>query len=46
VLMALRDWGARALIPVSALPIGIFTALVGGPTFFFLLRRSMGKGGL
>ena len=39
-------WGARTLIPVSDLPIGIFTALVGGPTFFFLLRRSMGKGGL
>ena len=46
LLIALSDLGARTLIPVSDLPIGIFTALVGGPTFFFLLRRSMGKGGL
>ena len=46
LLIAASDLAARTLVPFADLPIGIFTALVGGPTFFFLLRRSMGKGGL
>ncbi len=44
VLIALADVAARTLIPFADLPIGIFTALVGGPTFFILLRRMMRKG--
>ncbi|WP_293767875.1 iron ABC transporter permease [uncultured Corynebacterium sp.] len=44
VLIALADVAARTLIPFADLPIGIFTALVGGPTFFVLLRRMMRKG--
>lgn len=44
LLIACSDLAARTLIPFADLPIGIFTALVGGPTFFFLLRRTMRKG--
>lgn len=45
VLVTLADLVARTLIPFSDLPIGIFTALVGGPTFFLLLRRTLLKAG-
>ncbi|ANI91235.1 FecCD family ABC transporter permease [Dietzia timorensis] len=45
VLVMLADLAARTLIPFSDLPIGIFTALVGGPTFFLLLRRTLLKAG-
>ncbi|MCI6206111.1 MAG: iron ABC transporter permease [Corynebacterium glucuronolyticum] len=44
VLIAAADVFARTVIPFADLPIGIFTALVGGPTFFYLLRRMMRKG--
>ncbi|PRQ11367.1 ABC transporter permease [Corynebacterium sp. 13CS0277] len=44
VLIGLADIAARTVIPYADLPIGIFTALVGGPTFFVLLRRMMRKG--
>ncbi|WP_313548318.1 iron ABC transporter permease [Corynebacterium sp.] len=44
LLIAGADIGARTIIPFADLPIGIFTALVGGPTFFVLLRRMMKKG--
>lgn len=44
VLIGFADVVARTLIPFADLPIGIFTALVGGPTFFVLLRRMMRKG--
>lgn len=43
-LIGLADIGSRTLIPFADLPIGIFTALVGGPTFFILFRRMMRKG--
>ena len=36
--LPVADLAARTLIPFADLPIGIFTALVGGPTFFILLR--------
>ncbi|WKD60467.1 Hemin transport system permease protein HmuU [Corynebacterium ciconiae DSM 44920] len=39
------DLVARILISYSELPIGIFTALVGGPMFFMLLRRNLLKRG-
>ncbi|MCZ9309823.1 FecCD family ABC transporter permease [Corynebacterium uberis] len=41
VLVTASDLAARVAIPYADLPIGVFTALVGGPTFFILLRRSM-----
>ncbi|MCQ9352671.1 iron ABC transporter permease [Corynebacterium sp. 153RC1] len=44
LLISLSDLAARTTIPFADLPIGIFTALVGGPTFFVLLRRMMRKG--
>ncbi|EFM44658.1 iron chelate uptake ABC transporter, FeCT family, permease protein [Corynebacterium accolens ATCC 49726] len=44
VLIGFADVAARTMIPFADLPIGIFTALVGGPTFFILLRRMMRKG--
>lgn len=44
VLIGFADVAARTLIPFADLPIGIFTALVGGPCFFVLLRRMMRKG--
>lgn len=44
VLIGLADIAARTVIPFADLPIGIFTALVGGPTFFLLLRRMTRKG--
>jgi iron complex transport system permease protein len=46
VLLLIADLAARTLIPLADLPIGIFTALVGGPTFFVLLRRMLKKGGV
>lgn len=44
LLIAWADIGSRTIIPFADLPIGIFTALVGGPTFFILLRRMKKKG--
>lgn len=39
LLVALADLGARTLIPFADLPIGMFTALLGGPVFYLLMRR-------
>ncbi|USR79696.1 FecCD family ABC transporter permease [Arcanobacterium pinnipediorum] len=44
LLITLSDLAARTLIPFADLPIGIFTALVGGPTFFILLRTRLRMG--
>ena len=46
LLIAGADIVARTAVEFADLPIGIFTALVGGPTFFILLRRMMKRGGL
>ncbi|MDT0201939.1 iron ABC transporter permease [Nocardioides sp. AE5] len=47
VLLAAADIATRNLIAFSDLPIGIFTAIVGGPLFLLLLRRTLhGQGGL
>lgn len=43
LLIAGSDILSRTLIPFADLPIGIFTALIGGPTFFFLLRQMIRK---
>lgn len=41
VLLMAADILARTIIPFADLPIGIFTALVGGPAFFLLLRKTL-----
>lgn len=47
VLLAAADIATRNLIAFSDLPIGIFTAIVGGPLFLVLLRRTLrGQGGM
>jgi len=38
--LVLADLGARSLVAPSELPVGVVTALVGGPFFLLLLRRS------
>jgi iron complex transport system permease protein len=45
VLLALADLVARTAIGYADLPIGMLTALVGGPFFFWLLRRTRSRAG-
>lgn len=40
VLLVLADLLARTLVDYADLPIGMLTALVGGPFFFWLIRRA------
>ena len=40
VLLVLADLWARTAIAYADLPIGMLTSLVGGPVFFWLLRRA------
>lgn len=40
LLLVAADLGARTLVAYADLPIGMLTALVGGPFFFWLLRRT------
>lgn len=40
VLLLVADLVARTAVPYADLPIGMLTALVGGPFFFWLLRRT------
>lgn len=41
LLLSLADIAARTVIPFADLPIGIFTAVVGGPLFLLMLRRTL-----
>lgn len=43
LVIALADLGSRTLGD-AALPLGVFTSLIGGPVFFLLLRRSRHAG--
>lgn len=45
LLLTLADLGARTLVPMTDLPIGMLTSLVGGPFFFWLLRRTRKNAG-
>ncbi|GAA2948217.1 iron ABC transporter permease [Glutamicibacter bergerei] len=46
LLLLIADTVARTLVPNADLPIGMLTALVGGPFFFWLIRRTRrGAGG-
>ncbi len=44
-LMVWADLAARTIVPASDLPIGLLTALIGGPFFFWLIRRNRAKAG-
>ncbi|KQR07702.1 iron ABC transporter permease [Cellulomonas sp. Leaf334] len=45
VLLLAADLVARTAIPFADLPIGMLTALVGGPFFFWLIRRTRRSAG-
>lgn len=46
LLLVVADLLARTLVTYAELPIGMLTALIGGPFFFWLIRRSSrGAGG-
>ncbi|MBK0420472.1 iron ABC transporter permease [Leucobacter sp. CSA2] len=45
LLLTLADLAARSLVPMADMPIGMLTALVGGPFFFWLLRRTRKRSG-
>ena len=38
--LVVADLLARVVMPPNELPVGILTALVGGPAFLLLLRRT------
>jgi iron complex transport system permease protein len=44
-LLLAADTVARTAVPYADLPIGMLTALVGGPFFFWLLRRARLRSG-
>ncbi|MFI5044805.1 MAG: FecCD family ABC transporter permease [Acidimicrobiales bacterium] len=45
LVMVLADMVARTAVDYADLPIGMITALVGGPFFFWLLRRTRASSG-
>lgn len=45
LLLTIADLGARTIVPMADLPIGMLTSLVGGPFFFWLLRRTRKRAG-
>jgi len=45
LLLTVADLGARTIVPMADLPIGMLTSLVGGPFFFWLLRRTRKRAG-
>ncbi|MDR2454464.1 MAG: iron ABC transporter permease [Bifidobacteriaceae bacterium] len=44
-LMVYADLLARTIVPAADLPIGLLTSLVGGPFFYFLIRRNRRRAG-
>ncbi|WP_228803002.1 FecCD family ABC transporter permease [Nocardia farcinica] len=45
VVLLAADVGARSLVDNADLPLGMLTSLVGGPFFFWLLRRTRARAG-
>ncbi|TAJ48648.1 MAG: iron ABC transporter permease [Herbiconiux sp.] len=45
LLLLTADLVARTAVPFADLPIGMLTSLVGGPFFFWLLRRTRARSG-
>jgi iron complex transport system permease protein len=41
--LVLCDTGARTIFAPSEIPVGVITALLGGPFFIFLLKRKRGE---
>jgi len=39
VLLVLADLGARMVVRPAELPVGVVTTILGGPFFFWILRR-------
>lgn len=44
-LLVVADLVARTAVPYQELPLGVLTAVVGGPFFFWLLRRTRARSG-
>ncbi|MFD3811195.1 FecCD family ABC transporter permease [Rhodococcus sp. NPDC058639] len=45
VVLLAADLGARTLVENADLPLGMITALIGGPAFFWMLRRTRAQQG-
>ncbi|WP_228817018.1 FecCD family ABC transporter permease [Nocardia transvalensis] len=45
IVLLAADVGARTLVANADLPLGMLTSLVGGPFFFWLLRRTRARSG-
>lgn len=45
VVLLAADVGARSLVHNADLPLGMLTSLIGGPFFFWLLRRTRARAG-
>ncbi|MEU6078338.1 iron ABC transporter permease [Micromonospora sp. NPDC047074] len=45
VVVIAADLAARTLVEHQELPLGVLTAVVGGPAFFWLLRRTRSRAG-
>lgn len=45
IILLAADVGARTLVQNADLPLGMLTSLVGGPFFFWLLRRTRARQG-
>ena len=46
LLLVLADLGARTLLAPAELPVGILTALIGGPFFIYLIISQKGRLGI
>ena len=46
LLLLVADTASRMLFAPAELPVGILTALIGGPFFVFLIMRSKGSLGI
>ncbi len=44
IFLLLADSAARSLLGANEIPVGVVTALCGGPFFLYLLRREGGRG--
>ncbi|WP_082393087.1 FecCD family ABC transporter permease [Nocardia arizonensis] len=45
VVLLIADVAARSLVDNADLPLGMLTSLIGGPFFFWLLRRTRARAG-
>ncbi|TAL18933.1 MAG: iron ABC transporter permease, partial [Frankiales bacterium] len=45
LVLVLADLLARTAVAYQELPLGVLTAAVGGPFFFWLLRRTRARSG-